>query len=172
MFTQRLVLVQFVGGPQEDPVGAAPRRVVGSAFHGLDLVGGDPALLGDQHVLAPLVRTMAVPAGAQDQQLALAGIEGVLREHVGGEHQPAFQHVGVVPEHSEDVQRIARRTRDALGQQVVEASVLALTARRQSFVHDATVDFEPTVVSCASNHFFDSMPGPNPVSEPSAPITR
>ena len=86
---------------------AIGRRSFLDAF---DLGVRQPALTCDQHVLAPLVPALAVPTRPQDQQLAFPRRQGVLRQDVGGEHQPPAQQIGMVGERAEDVEHLAIRS--------------------------------------------------------------
>ena len=98
----------------------------------LDLLGGDLALEGNEHVLAPLVPRPAVPAGAQDQQLAVPSRQGVLRHDVTGEHQPALHHVGVVAERPEDVDDLAVGAAQALGEGLGQTRIVGGRADREA----------------------------------------
>ena len=110
------------------------------------------------HVLAELVAAAAVPAGTQDEQLAVAFGQRVLRQHVGGEHQPALQHVGVVGEGAEDVERRAIGPVQTLGEQLGEARVVGGSAGLQSglrFCHEPTVPARPAPdgqQACTAGH--------------------
>ncbi len=69
----------------------------------------------DGDVLTPLVGRLAVPPGAEDEQLAVAGGQRALRQHVVREHDPPLQQLRVVGERGEDVERRAVGSRHAAG---------------------------------------------------------
>jgi hypothetical protein len=56
----------------------------------------DAAPLGDQLVLREFVLGLVQPADAQDQQLAIAERQRLLRQDVAGEGRPAFRERGVI----------------------------------------------------------------------------
>ena len=80
-----------------------PRRV-GTVRHASDLLVGEPGGQPDRHVLAPLVGRPAEVAGAEDEQLALAGRQRAAVEQDAAEGRPPLQQPWVVGEGGEDVQ--------------------------------------------------------------------
>ena len=68
------VVVELVGGAASSVASKASQPdAAGAGPDALDLLVAQPAARGDEDVLAPLVLGSAPPAGAQDQQLPVAG---------------------------------------------------------------------------------------------------
>ena len=115
-----------------DLSGAAQSVGRRSFLDAFDLGVGQPALTGDQHVLAPLVPALAVPARAQDQQLAVPCRQGALRQDMDGEHQPPAQQIGMVGERREDVEHLTVGPAHAAGEQLGEPRIVGLTTDGKS----------------------------------------
>ena len=94
----------------DQPVG------VGALGDAGDLLVGEARRQPDRHVLAPLVGGPAEVAGAEDEQLALAGRQGAAVEQHAAEVRPPLQQPGVVGERGEDVQLGAVEGAEALEQ--------------------------------------------------------
>ena len=122
--------VELVGGPEQDGVGVGPARRIGTVCHAGDLLVGEPGGEPDRHVLAPLVGRPAEVAGAEDEQLALAGRQRAAVEEHAAEGRPPLQQPRVVGEGGEDVQLGAVEGAEAL-EQLGGLGVAALCGQRR-----------------------------------------
>src|SRR5207302_3123039 len=94
--------MELVGGSQEGGVEGRPPRRLRSFRDTGNLLLAQARLPGDEHVLAPLIGRAAVPAGPQDQKLALAGRE-LAGQQLASERQPVTEQPGMADEGGEDV---------------------------------------------------------------------
>ena len=122
--------VELVGGSEQEGVGGRPARRIGTRRDASDLLVGEPGGQPDRHVLAPLVRRPAEVAGAQDEQLPLAGRQGAAVEQHAAEGRPPLQQPRVVGERGEDVELGAVEGAEPL-QQLGGLGVAALSGQRR-----------------------------------------
>src|SRR5258708_4098021 len=87
--------MELVGGAEHRGLQLGPSLRIVTFLHPGDLLVGYSHLPGQGGVLAKLVLGAAVPAGAEDCELADAGRELTIDHHAGGEGRPCAQELGM-----------------------------------------------------------------------------